>query len=110
MSTLAAAAPELSATPKRTPALRSAFDAKAAGRALKQAAARASSCRRAGDPHGAAVVMVTFANSGYAASANVTGAPYAGTPTAACISSLLKNARVPAFAGEAVTVKKTLAL
>jgi hypothetical protein len=56
------------------------------------------------------VVTVTFANTGYAASANVTGKPYAGTPTATCISALLKNARVPPFAGETVTVKKTLAL
>jgi hypothetical protein len=94
-----------SALPSKAP-----FNAKAAVRALKLASARAASCKRAGDPHGSAVVMVTFANTGHAASADVTGAPFSGTPTANCLSALLRNARVPAFAGEPVTVKKTIAL
>jgi hypothetical protein len=86
------------------------FDTKAANSALKAAAARAGSCKRPKDPHGSAIVMVTFANNGRAASANVSGAPFSGTPTATCIATVLRGARVPAFAGEAVTVKKTIAL
>jgi hypothetical protein len=101
-------------TPGRAPVggtqTKAAFDPKAASRALKVAAARAGSCKRPGTPHGSAVVMVTFANTGRASSANVTGAPFSGTPTGDCIAALMRGTRVPAFAGEPVTVKKTISL
>jgi hypothetical protein len=89
---------------------KAAFDAKAAGRVLKLVGTKAAACKRPKDPHGSAVVTVTFDGSGRAASASVSGAPFADTPTATCISTIMKSARVPAFAGEAVTVKKTIAL
>jgi hypothetical protein len=82
------------------------FDAAAAKQALGTSALQASSCRRGDDPTGTAEVIITFAPSGRVTSANVTGAPYGGTPTGGCIASTLRRAQVPAFSGKHVTVRK----
>ena len=87
-----------------------AFNASAAGTALGNAATRASACRKEGDPTGVARVTVTFANSGKATRAIVDGPPFAGTPTGGCIAETMRNATVPAFSGERVTVKKTVVI
>jgi hypothetical protein len=70
--------------------------------------AQASSCRKPDDPTGVAVVTITFSPSGRVTSANIAGPPFAGTPTGGCIASTLRRARVPAFEGDMVTVKKTV--
>jgi hypothetical protein len=75
---------------------------------LNGAAAQASSCRQAGDPSGSAQAKVTFAPSGRVTSAQVTGAPFAGTATGGCIAARLRAARIPAFSGDHVTVGKTI--
>jgi hypothetical protein len=85
-----------------------AFDAKAAEGALEQAAQRANACRKPGDLSGEAVVILTFAASGKVTTANVSGAPFAGTETGGCIAATLREARVPPFSGEFITVKKTV--
>jgi hypothetical protein len=41
-------------------------------------------------------------------SANIGGPPFAGTPTGGCIAATLRRARVPAFEGDMVTVRKTV--
>lgn len=84
------------------------FNADAARTALAGAVAQASSCRKPGDPNGVAVVTITFSPSGRVTSANIGGPPFAGTPTGGCIASTLRRARVPAFEGDMVTVKKTV--
>ena len=78
--------------------------------ALQHAEAEALSCQKAGDPAGSAKVIVTFAPSGRATSANVSGAPFAGTVTGGCIAARFRSAAVPAFSGEHVTVTKTISL
>lgn len=84
------------------------FDANAARAALASAAGAASGCRREGDPAGTATVVVTFAPSGRVTSANISGPPFAGTQTGGCIAAAMRQAKVPAFSGEHVTVSKTV--
>lgn len=86
------------------------FDASAAATALANAAQRASACRKEGDPSGVARVTVTFANSGKATRAIVDGPPFAGTATGGCIAETMRNATVPPFSGQRVTVKKTVVI
>jgi hypothetical protein len=84
------------------------FNAEAARTALAGAVAQAGSCRKPGDPSGVAVVTITFSPSGRVTSANIGGPPFAGTPTGGCIAATLRRARVPAFEGDMVTVRKTV--
>jgi hypothetical protein len=86
------------------------FDRAAAAAALTSSAAQASSCRKEGDPSGVASVVITFAPSGRVTSANISGPPFAGTPTGGCIAAALRKARIPAFEGERVTVSKTVVI
>lgn len=85
------------------------FDREAAANALAQAAQEAAaSCRKPGDPTGTASTTVTFAPSGRVTTALLSGPPFAGTETGSCIAAALRRARIPAFAGEKVTVGKTI--
>jgi hypothetical protein len=86
------------------------FDASAANASLAEAQARASSCRKSDDPSGVAQVTITFAPSGRVTTALVAGPPFAGTPTGGCVASTLRSARVPAFVGDPVTVRKTVTI
>jgi predicted Zn finger-like uncharacterized protein len=86
------------------------FDRAAAAAALTTSAAQASACRKDGDPSGVASVVITFAPSGRVTSANISGPPFAGTPTGGCIAAALRKARVPAFEGDRVTVSKTIVI
>jgi hypothetical protein len=54
-------------------------------------------------------VRVTFAPSGRATNATVSGL-YAGTEVGGCIARALRDARVPAFSGEHVSVTRTLVI
>jgi hypothetical protein len=84
------------------------FDRAAAAAALTSAAGTASTCRKDGDPSGTASVVITFAPSGRVTSANISGPPFAGTPTGGCIAAALRKAKVPPFEGDRVTVSKTI--
>lgn len=86
------------------------FDRDAAAAALTSGAATASGCRKDGDPSGVASVVITFAPSGRVTSANVSGPPFAGTPTGGCIAAALRKAKVPPFEGDRVTVSKTIVI
>lgn len=86
------------------------FDADAAADALESAAASASSCRQPSDPSGVAVVTITFAPSGRVTTANISGPPFVGTATGSCIAATLRRAKVPAFKGNLVTVRKTVTI
>lgn len=78
---------------------------------LNGAAAQASAtCREPGDPGGTAQVTITFANSGKVTRALVSGQPFAGTVTGSCIARSFRALRVDPFAGERVTVKKTVTI
>jgi hypothetical protein len=86
------------------------FDKDAAAAALAGAASAAGACRTAGDPSGVAQVSVTFSPSGRATRAIVDGPPFAGTATGGCIASKMTQAKVPAFTGSRVTVKKKVVI
>jgi hypothetical protein len=86
------------------------FDRDAATSALDKAATDASSCRKDGDPSGVARVSITFSDSGRATRATVDGPPFAGTATGGCIAEVMRKARIPAYAGDHITVKKTVVI
>lgn len=110
-----AAAPEPAAAPAPAPQpavvkSNDPFDKNAAAAALNQAAASASSCRSEGDPSGIAQVSVTFTSSGRATRATVNGPPFQGTPTGSCIAQKMRQASVPPFKGDLVTVQKRVVI
>jgi hypothetical protein len=106
----AAPAPAPTAIEPRPPVGTEPFDAAAARAALDASAAQASSCRKPGDPSGVAVVVITFSPTGRVTTATINGPPFAATPTGGCIASTLRKTRVPAFAGDMVTVRKTVTI
>jgi hypothetical protein len=83
------------------------FSVSAAQVALTQAAANAGGCAKPGGPSGSGKATVTFAPSGRVTTANVTTPPFAGTPVGGCVAGQFRKARVPAFAGNPVTVSKS---
>jgi len=85
------------------------FDKGAAVTALGAAAANAASCKKPDGPTGAGKAAVTFAPSGRATMANITGA-FAGTEVGGCVARLFRSARVPPFAGDPVTVSKSFSI
>ncbi|HEY1537275.1 MAG TPA: hypothetical protein VGF76_24810, partial [Polyangiaceae bacterium] len=86
-----------------------AFDKGAAVTALGAAAANAASCKKPDGPTGSGKVSVTFAPSGRATMTNVGGA-FAGTEVGGCVARLFRSAKVPAFAGDPVTVSKSFSI
>jgi hypothetical protein len=82
------------------------FDASAASAALTSAFERAQSCRQPTDPSGAAIATITYAPSGRVTTALVSG-DFAGTPIGGCIAGHLRSAKVPAFAGDYTTVRRS---
>jgi hypothetical protein len=85
------------------------FDRAAAVTSLGAAAANAASCRKAEGPFGSGKASVTFAPSGRATQANITGA-FAGTEVGGCVARLFRSARVPPFGGDPVTVSKSFSI
>ncbi len=75
--------------------------------ALSGAAGQAGSCKKPGGPTGSGKVQVTFAPSGRVTTATIMGGPFAGTPVGGCVSGAFRRAKVPAFAGNPVTVSKS---
>ncbi len=86
------------------------FSKKAARVALNAAMGNALSCRNQHDPVGTAQVVVTFAPSGRVTTATVNGFPFAGTEIGGCVARRFRAARIPAFSGSHVTVRKKVVL
>lgn len=84
------------------------FNAKLARTAVDRAAVRAKTCRDGRDPAGSVSATVTFAPSGSVSEVTVTTPRYATTKTGRCVVARLSEAKVPAFSGSSVTVKKSL--
>ncbi|WP_437528060.1 zinc-ribbon domain-containing protein [Sorangium sp. So ce726] len=107
-----AAAAEKPAAPKPEPAASGGaeFNRGAASSALGAAAGSAKSCKKAGGPTGTGRVKVTFAPNGSVTSAEVQGAPFAGTSVGGCVARLFRGARVPAFGGGSVSVSKSFTI
>jgi predicted Zn finger-like uncharacterized protein len=83
-----------------------AFDRAAAVAALTEAAASAQSCKTEGGPTGSGKVNITFIPSGRASNTQVSG-DLSGTSVGGCVARVFRNAKVPAFSGEPVTVSKS---
>lgn len=66
-----------------------------------------SQCGTEEGPHGSGKVTVTFANSGRATNAVVSG-DFAGSALGGCIARIFRSAHVPAFGGDPVRVSKTV--
>ncbi|AKT36559.1 zinc-ribbon domain-containing protein [Chondromyces crocatus] len=103
------AAPEKTAAPAAA-ADGAEFNRGAATSALGSAAGAAKSCKKPDGPTGTGKVKVTFAPSGNVTSAQVQGAPYAGTPVGGCVAATFRAARVPPFSGAPVSVTKSFTI
>ena len=86
------------------------FDVAATKAPLAQGAKDAQACKQSGGPTGTVTVVVTFDPNGKVSSATITDPPFAGTATAACISSALKRAAIAPFGGLPGTVSKTFSI
>jgi hypothetical protein len=82
------------------------------GEAKSRLAAIASSvqsCKK-GDLSGTGRVVVVFTPNGGTQSANITGPPFEGTPTGACVAAKFRGARVPPFGGSPFSVAKSFTI
>jgi hypothetical protein len=86
------------------------FNREAARHSLEDAEAQAAACRKPGGPTGSGRVTVTFAPSGRATSANVSGGGFGGTAVGGCVASVFRRARVPPFSGTPVMVSKSFTI
>jgi hypothetical protein len=86
------------------------FDKGAAVAALNSASGGAVACKRPDGPTGTGRVTVTFAPSGRATNAVVSGGSFPGTSVGGCVASVFRRARVPAFTGDPVTVSKSFTI
>jgi predicted Zn finger-like uncharacterized protein len=77
---------------------------------LAAAASAAQGCKKADGPSGTGRVVVMFAPSGAAQSATVSGPPFEGTPTGACVSARFRGVHVPAFSGSPFSVSKSFSI
>ena len=101
----AAPAPAFAAFAVDTP-----FNLNEARSRLTSVASAAQSCKRPGGPLGTGRVVVLFAPSGVAQSATVTGPPFEGTSTGACVAGRFRAVRVPAFSGSPYSVAKSFTI
>ncbi len=99
--TRAAAAPAVEAGP---------FNMGEARSRLGAAAAAAAGCKKANGPTGTGRVVVLFGPSGGTQSATVSGPPFEGTPTGACVAARFRAVRVPAFSGSPFSVSKSFSI
>jgi hypothetical protein len=81
------------------------FDRGAAAASL--GAVNVQACKKPDGPTGSGRIEVTFNPDGSAASANIIEGPFPGTPVGGCIAGKFRGARVPAFSGAPVHVKKS---
>ena len=82
------------------------------GEAKARLAATAGSvqaCKK-GDVSGSGRVVVMFAPNGAAQSATISGPPFEGTPTGACVAARFRGVRVPAFSGSPFSVSKSFTI
>jgi hypothetical protein len=85
------------------------FDKSAAVAAMSGAAAQAAGCGAKKGPFGPGGVTITVAPSGKVTSVSV-DAPYAGTVTGQCIARQFQSVSIPAFSGEALTLRKSFVI
>jgi predicted Zn finger-like uncharacterized protein len=77
---------------------------------LAAAAAAAQGCKKGDGPTGTGRVVVVFTPGGGAQSATISGPPFEGTPTGACVAARFRGVRVPAFSGSPFSVSKSFTI
>jgi predicted Zn finger-like uncharacterized protein len=77
---------------------------------LAAAAAAAQACKKPDGPVGTGRVIVVFAPSGAAQSATISGPPFEGTPTGACVAARFRGVHVPTFGGSPFSVSKSFTI
>ena len=82
------------------------FNRGAARSALSSAAGAASGCGQSGGPTGRGSAQVTFSSSGRVSGVSV-GPPFAGTAVGSCAAAAFRNASVPPFSGNSVSLGKS---
>lgn len=105
----AAPAPAKTAEPAPAAASGPPFDKDAARAALSAAASQAQGSCPSGEGPKTGKVAVTFANSGRATQALVTG-DLAGTTAGGCVAKIFRSVKVPAFSGDPVGVSKSVSV
>jgi predicted Zn finger-like uncharacterized protein len=76
---------------------------------LAAIAASVQSCKK-GDATGTGRVVVVFNPNGGTQSASISGPPFEGTPTGACVAVKFRGARVPPFGGSPFSVAKSFTI
>jgi hypothetical protein len=112
----APAAPPVAAAPAAAPPPAAAaagadqpFNMGEAKAKLGAIAGSVQACKK-GDASGSGRVVVTFSPNGGVQSAVVSGAPFEGTPTGACVAGRFRGARVPPFSGSPFSVSKSFSI
>jgi predicted Zn finger-like uncharacterized protein len=77
---------------------------------LAAAAAAAQGCKKPDGPVGTGRAVIVFGPSGAAQSATISGPPFEGTPTGACVGSRFRGVHVPAFSGSPFSVSKSFTI
>ena len=77
---------------------------------LAAAATAAQSCKKGDGPVGTGRIVVVFAPSGGAQTATISGPPFDGTPTGACVAARFRGVHVPAFTGSPFSVSKSFTI
>jgi hypothetical protein len=85
------------------------FDADAAAEEIARLSESVRMCNLTGFG-GIATLAVTFSPTGRVTQARVEGPPFAGTEDGSCMALMMRAARVPAFSGEAVTVRRRITM
>ncbi len=106
----AAPAPTHAAPAAAAPEADQPFNMGEAKSRLAAAAAAAQSCKKPDGPVGTGRVVVVFGPSGGAQSATITGPPFEGTPTGACVGARFRGVRVPMFSGSPFSVSKSFTI
>jgi type IV secretory pathway VirB10-like protein len=102
------AAPETRSPDSNETAAKPTIDQGALRAAFAEGETKAKSCLGASSPSGTARISVTFATSGEAVGATVSGSPFQGTLEGQCMAAKFRSLRVPAFSGNEVIVRKSI--
>jgi len=94
--------------PSEAPAARATIDQGALRAAFAEGEAKAKSCLGATSPTGVARISVTFAPTGEAVGAIVSGSPFANTLEGQCMAAKFRTLHVPPFTGAEVIVRKSI--
>jgi hypothetical protein len=86
------------------------FDPAAAKKAVTQVLSGVARCKEPGGPRGVVSASIAFDPSGKVSTVTISDPPFAGTSTASCLSSVLKQASMPPFKGLPGTVSQPISV